>query len=205
MNRGNMIEVEPPYLVIKPGIGEEEFYRTAGEDSPWELLDGRMVMHSPASDRHQDFERFLLTLLSGYLDERPVGVVRSSRYPMRLDERWSPEPDLLVVLAEHRERMTPHRLEGPADWVIEICSESDPEWDYREKLPRYRAAGIPEIWIVDPFQAHIHVEAAGGAPRIVRTGRLESAIVRGFWIEADWLWQPRLPSTMACLRKILGL
>jgi len=39
---------------------------------------------------------------------------------MRLDERWSPGPDLMVIRDEHRQRMTPTRLEGPADWVIEI-------------------------------------------------------------------------------------
>jgi len=38
-----------------------------------------------------------MTILSTWLDERGLGVVRGSRYPMRLDPRWSPEPDLLVV------------------------------------------------------------------------------------------------------------
>jgi hypothetical protein len=43
--------LEPPFLVIKPFATEEEFYRLAGEDTDWEYLDGRIVMHSPASDR----------------------------------------------------------------------------------------------------------------------------------------------------------
>lgn len=188
---------------VRPGITEDEFYRTTGEDSPWELLDGRMAMRAPASDRHQDLERFLLTLLSGYLGERPIAVVRASRYPMRLDEHWSPEPDILAVLNEHRGRMTTHRLEGPADLAIEICSESDPGLDYREKLPRYRAAGIPEIWIVDPFQGHVHAETAGGAPRLWKEGRLESSVLRGFWIDVEWLWRPDLPAPLPCLAAIL--
>jgi hypothetical protein len=29
-------------------------------------------------------------------------------------------------------------------------------------------------------------------------------VVPGFWIEVAWLWAEVLPSTMACLREILG-
>jgi Uma2 family endonuclease len=199
-----LVDLEPPYLVIKPGVREDEFY-ALGEDSDWEFLDGRLVM-SPASDRHEDLFRFLLTLLSGLLDERGGGAVRGSRYPMRLDEQWSPEPDLLVVLDARRHLMMPKRLEGPADFVIEIASEGDPKLDAREKLPRYRKAGLPEIWLIDPFERKLHIERktpAGYETLDLAAGRVESQVVPGFWIEVDWLWQEALPSTYACLSAIL--
>ena len=200
------VEVEPPYLLIKPGIREEEFYALAGEDSGWEYLDGRLVM-SPASERHENLFRFLLTLLSAFLDERGGGAVRGSRYPMRLDERWSPEPDLLVVRKERLHLLKAQRLEGPADLVVEIVSEGDPQLEMREKMPRYRAAGIPEIWLIDPFQRRVRVEKLHGEEYDVETlsaGRLESELVHGFWIEVAWLWREDLPSTYTCLREILG-
>src|SRR5262249_9952372 len=136
------LKVRPPFLLVKPFATEDDFYRDSTEDSNWEFLDGRLVMHSPASHRHEDVFRFLITLLSAYLDQRGGAVVLGSRYPMRLDERWPPEPDLLVVRDEHRHRLTRTRLEGPADFVIEIASDSDPRLDVREKLPRYHEAGI---------------------------------------------------------------
>ena len=126
------ITLEPPYLIVKPFVTEEEFYRDASEDSDWEYLDGRILMHSPASDRHEDLFSFLMTLFRGYLDARGIGVVRGSRYPMRLDPRWSPEPDLLVVRENKRNLLRPTRLEGPADLVVEIASDSDPGLDLRE-------------------------------------------------------------------------
>ena len=61
------LSLEPPYLIIKSGVGETEFYRLASEDSDWEHLDGRFVMHFPASERHEDFFSFLLTLFRSYL------------------------------------------------------------------------------------------------------------------------------------------
>jgi len=201
------LSLEPPYLIVKPGVSEEEFYRLADEDSDWEYLDGRIVMYSPASERHENIFRFLLTLLSAFLDEKGGALVRGSRYPMRLDANWSPEPDILVIRENRRHLMTPQRLEGPADMVIEIVSESDPGLDYREKLPRYRRAGIEEIWIVNPFENQVLVEVktdAGYAARTFSIGRLESAVVPGFWIEVDWLWQKNPPSTFQCVREMLG-
>jgi Uma2 family endonuclease len=200
------INLEPPYLIVKPGISEEEFYRVADEDSDWEYLDGRILMHSPTSDQHENLFRFLLTLLSAYLDEKRGAVVRDSRYPMRLDAKRSPEPDILVVREHRRQLMTPRRLEGPADMVIEIVSESDPGLDYREKLPRYRQAGIEEIWIINPFENEILAEVntlTGYATQVLSSGRLESKVLSGFWIEVSWLWQEELPSTLACLREIM--
>ena len=200
-----LVDLEEPFVIVRSGVTEDEFYRLAGEDSEWEYLDGKLVM-SPASDRHEDLFRFLLTLLSGFLDERGGAVVRGSRYPMRLDAKCSPEPDLLVVLDERRHLMTPQRLEGPADMVIEIASDSDPGFDARDKLPRYQQAGIPEIWLIDPFAERIQVfkkTASGYDSRIVMSGQVDSSVVPGFRIDADWLWQDQLPSTFACLQRLL--
>ena len=125
---------------------------------------------------------------------------------MRLDPRWSPEPDLLVVRARRQRLMKETHLAGAADFVVEIVSESDPGLDYREKLPRYRDAGIREIWIVDRFQREVHVEtklARRYRARTLRVGRLESVVVPGFWIEVSWLWRKRLPSSLTCLEQIL--
>ena len=126
---------------------------------------------------------------------------------MRLDERWSPEPDLMVVREENLGRMGEQRLEGPADLVIEIVSAGDLRFEEREKLPRYRQARIPEIWLIDPYAESVGVETLGTRGSQLtsqREGRLASTVVPGFWIEVGWLWREPLPSSFACLREILG-
>ncbi len=201
------MQVDLESFVRGAEISEDEFYRRTHEDSDWQYLGGRPVMAAAASNRHEDLFSFLLTLLRAFLDERGGGKVRGSRYPMRLDASWSPEPDLLVVGEEKRSRMTEQRLEGPADLVIEIASETDPGFDRREKLPRYLAAEIPEIWLIDPFETSVlvQVKSSGGyVSREVESGRLESKVVQGFWIDVDWLWRDELPSTLRCLRRILA-
>jgi Uma2 family endonuclease len=103
--------------------------------------------------------------------------------------------------------MRAQRMEGPADLVIEVASPADQRRALRLKLPRYRQAGIREIWVIDPYTRTLRVEALEGATYRVReltTGRLDSAALPGFWIEVSWLWQQPLPSVLACLRQILG-
>lgn len=200
------IEVAPPFVLFKPVGSEREFYDLTDEDLPWELLDGRLVM-SPASHRHEDLFGFLGFLLRGWLEERGGGIVLGSRYPMRLDPRWSPEPDLLVVSDAHSDRITAHRLEGPADLVVEIASDGDPNLDEREKLPRYRAANVPEIWLISPQTGSVRCDRLGpdGAYAIERRsgGRIESSVLPGFGIDVDWLWADPLPSSYRCLQSLL--
>ena len=165
-----------------------------------------IVMHSPATRRHEDLFRFLFLILGQYLSMRGGARLLGSRYPMRLDPKWSPEPDLMVVLDENRHRFTEQRLEGPADLVVEIVSAHDAHLIYKEKLPEYVAAGIPEIWIVDPPRGEVLVDrAAGGAreSRAARAGRLASCVVPGFWIDAGWLFRAELPPAHECLEAIL--
>lgn len=92
--------------------------------------------------------------------------------------------------------------------MIEIASDGDPLLDEREKLPRYHAAGIPEIWVVSPQTSSVRRDLLGaeGSYRTERRsgGRIESMVLPGFWIDVDWLWQEPLPSTVRCLRSLLG-
>jgi Uma2 family endonuclease len=169
-----------------------------------------MVVREPASDLHEDLFAFLLTLLRLFLEERGLGVVRGSRFPMRLDAAWSPEPDLLVVRQERRHLLRPQRLEGAADLVIEIASASSLGTDLGGKLPRYRQARVPEIWWIDPAARKVRVdtleasEEGGYRSAALGAGRLQTTVIPGFWIDVAWLWREPLPAILACLRQILG-
>jgi hypothetical protein len=58
--------------------------------------------------------------------------------------------------------------------------------DYREKLPRYREDGIPEICVVDRFRQEVLRESrteTGYLAETFASGRLSSTVVPGFCIE----------------------
>jgi Uma2 family endonuclease len=197
-------------------VSEEEFYRDQGADSPYEYLGGELVVCEPVSTLHDNLFGFLHGVLWFAFEERGDGVVKGPQLPMRLDPKWSPEPDLMVVRDERCHLIGPQRLEGPADLVIEVASPGDVRRALRLKLPRYRQAGVPEIWVIDPYTQSVRAEILDTSERPdiaetptyrnfeVREGRLESAAFPGFWIDVSWLWQRPLPPAAGCVRQILA-
>ncbi|MER3485893.1 MAG: hypothetical protein C4345_07940, partial [Chloroflexota bacterium] len=49
----------------------------------------------------------------------------------------------------HLDRLTPERVVGPPDLIIEVVSEDSEHRDRVDKFNEYEAAGVPEYWIVD--------------------------------------------------------
>lgn len=198
---------DSPESPVALRVSEEEFYSEQDEDSPYQYLEGELVVREPVSTLHDDLSGFFYAVLRMTFEERGDGVVKGPQYPMRLDPKWSPEPDVMVVRQQHRHRIGPQRLEGPADLVIEVASPGDDRRALRLKLPRYRQARIPEIWVVDPYARSVRVETLAGRAhhsRVVTAGRLDSAVLPGFWIDVSWLWRQPLPSILACVRQILA-
>lgn len=198
--------IEPPYLVRKYGVTEEAFDRLTDEDTKADLLDGVFIMHSPASVRHERIFMFLSFLMNGSVESRGIGMVAGSRLTMHLASCRKFEPDLLFVRREHLSLLNETELEGPADMVVEILSESTREYDLQEKREVYRAGGIEEIWFVDDEQRQMIVdrkEEGGYKEEVTHEGKVVSQVIEGFWVQAEWFWEERLPNPVACLRAIL--
>src|SRR5262245_26977154 len=75
----------------------EEFMSDAPEDSKPELIDGVLVMPSPALTIHERIQRFLLMLLESYAEEHDLGEALGSRTAVVLAPDQVPEPDILFV------------------------------------------------------------------------------------------------------------
>jgi Uma2 family endonuclease len=221
------LDGNPDAPLVIPGVSEEEYY-ALDDDIRYQYLDGDLVME-PIGFLHDGLNVFVCCLLKEYVYARePPGagaVVTSAGFPMRLDPKWSPQPDVMVIRGERRHLVSRQRLEGPADLAIEIASYSHPRIDLKRKLPRYRQALVPEIWVIEPYAKFVQVEVlravhalpADGSPgrpagdasgayetRTLTSGRLTTAALPGFWLEVSWLWQDPLPSVLACLRQILA-
>jgi Uma2 family endonuclease len=97
-------------------------------------------------------------------------------------------------------------VSGRPDLVVEVLSPSNRHDDLHDKRPIYRAAGVGEIWFVDPELQQVLVDrrrAEGYAEEIITTGRVSSHVVAGFWLHTAWLWAKPLPNRFLCLQEIL--
>jgi Uma2 family endonuclease len=189
----------------------EEFLAWCDEDTWAEWVDGRVVMVSPASDRHQNLADFLTAVLRIYAESRNLGVVRSAPFLMRLPNIPSGrEPDLLFVAAAHRDRLKETHLDGQADLVVEIVSPESRLRDRGEKFAEYELGGVPEYWIVDPDlrRADFYRLDPQGRYRLAEPdagGAYWAGVIPGFWLRVEWLWQEPLPSPIRAVAEIAGV
>ncbi len=126
--------------------------RKIPEDDPYrhEILDGMHVASPAPVYRHQAISRRMHYQLYEQIELTGKGDVVYAPADVELGIYDVVEPDIYVVLSEHRERVLPSHVRGVPDLVIEILSPSTASRDRGLKRERYEALGVPEYWIVDP-------------------------------------------------------
>lgn len=190
----------------KDKISYEDFLAQCDEDTWAEWVDGEVNMVSPASERHQDIFRFLMTLLSDYAEFQNLGRIIPAPFQMRLESSGR-EPDILYIASAHLDRIKDTYLEGPADMVVEIISKESRNRDRGEKFYEYESAGISEYWLVDPIREQVEFYKLGADSQYHlilpdAEGLYHSEAVPGFQFKVSWLWQKPLPSVLTILREL---
>lgn len=172
--------------------------REAGRRGEW--VDGEVIRFVATTQRHERLATFLLTMLNIVLRRRGIGLIYGSGYELRTREGSAREPDLMVILNEHKDRATERRLLGAADLVVEVVSPDSVTRDRRDKVAEYAAAGIPEYWVVDPREGResfeLFVLGDDGYYLTVQPaadGRTHSSVLPGVWFDARWLTVAELP------------
>ena len=186
------------YDLTERRMSYEAFLKWADEDTLAEWVDGKVIIHTPASGIHQDLTLFLGALLDTYVRTHRLGIIRLAPFQMRL-ARSGREPDLIFVAQEHLERLKETHLDGPADMVVEIVSPESRHRDRVEKFYEYQANGVREYWVIDPHKERAEfyrLDERGRYEEVFtgREGKFRSEVVEGFWLLAEWLWRRPLPS-----------
>ena len=68
---------------------------------------------------------------------------------MRLDDEWTPAPDLVFVRTENLGRVGETQILGPVDLAVEVLSPSNEIDDRTTKFHAYAEHNIPWYWLVD--------------------------------------------------------
>jgi Uma2 family endonuclease len=202
----------PPAWEQRLPMSYEEFLAFGDDTTHAEWVNGEAIVFMPPPLRHQNTLAFLLELLRRFCRIGNFGAIVVAPFEMRIaPEGPSREPDLLFVAREHLDRLTDRKLDGPADLVIEIVSESSAVRDRIEKFAEYQAAGIPEYMILDPRPGWQRVDFYALGPdgkyqAILPDGdgRYHSHALPGFWFQDDWFWQDPLPNPDELLPLLLA-
>ncbi len=190
-------------LNVHHGATREDWEEASGDSRFVELIDGRLVVHSPVSELHARAQTLLQSLLTMHVAQQRLGTVRSGPFTMDLGVKRKFEPDLMYLAEASRQRIQSDRLVGPADLVIEIASPSTRSYDRNDKRGCYRDAGVGEYWIVDPMLRRVSIDVpAGNEIGSYAEGWVASTCCPGFAVRAEWLWADPEPNVYECLEEL---
>ena len=199
--------IDLPFMIQVYDVTEEMFDELVDEDTKAELIDGVMIVHSPASMEHDSIGGFMRGLMSFYSDAKGLGVVLGPDSLIHLAPGRKCAPDVFFIRQERVPMPLPKEFEGVPDLVVEVLSPSNRRYDLRDKRLIYREAGVGEVWFIDAALRQIILDrrqVESYTEDIVTAGRVSSAVLPGFWIDACWLWATPLPNRFMSLEEILS-
>ena len=135
----------------------EEYAALPDDGKRYEIVSGVLYMLPSPSGQHQDAALEIASYLRAHVKLTGLGLVRMAPFDVILPTGDVVQPDVLVVLNEHLDRVTDKFILGAPDLVVEIASPSTATHDRHNKLDAYARSGVPEYWIVDPFSHTVEV------------------------------------------------
>lgn len=173
----------------------EELRAMPQDGKRYELLEGEVYMAPSPNVKHQKVIVNLLMEFVPFVREKDLGDVFVAPLDVVLDGQNVVQPDIFFVSRGRAQAITPLFVNGAPDLVVEVLSPSNADFDRGAKRRAYAAAGVPEIWYVDPRDDSVEV---------LRLGSDRSyALVRRF-SRADLLVSESLPGFGVPLTKLFA-
>ncbi len=115
----------------------------------YEIVNGVLVMAPSPNGSHQDAVLRIAHYLLAHVEFAGLGKVRLAPFDVQLTPKEVFQPDVLVVLSAHLERVLEKKVVGAPDLAVEVASPSTALYDRVTKYEKYAHAGVQEYWIAN--------------------------------------------------------
>ena len=140
-------------------VSYEEFLRIAREsENRYEYIDGEIYLLASPKVRHQKIVMLLSTIFYNFFQGDEC-LPLTSPLDITLYEDEAPnvvQPDLLVI-CDQENIEEDDTYSGVPELIVEVLSKSTQNKDIIKKLDLYRAAGVREYWIINPFSEEVNI------------------------------------------------
>lgn len=130
-------------------------YELLPEGSPYQLINGDLVMTPAPTTYHQIILMNLSNEIYNYVRKHKLGQVIVSPVDVYFSDVETYQPDIVFIRNENLKIIGEKRIEAAPDLIIEILSESTAYYDLKHKKNVYEKTGVKEYWIVDPMDKNI--------------------------------------------------
>lgn len=146
-----------PAVPSRHRMSVDDFHRIGeagilGHDARVELIDGEIIDMSPIGRLHA---AMVACLSAAFHDSLKKAAVVWVQNPIVLDETNEPLPDIALLVP--RDDFYVMRSPQVADVMLVVeVADTNLDHDLRVKVPRYAAAGVPEVWVIDVITRTTH-------------------------------------------------
>ncbi len=137
---------------INTGIYTFKDYLKLPEGSPYQLIEGELIMSPSPNSYHQTISKNLEFILIGYTKANKSGIVLDAPIDVYIDEKNVFQPDIIFISKENKSILRKKGIVGAPDLVIEILSVSTMGYDEIVKKNIYLEAGVKEYITVNPSE-----------------------------------------------------
>jgi len=142
------------------GFWTYDDYATLPDDGHrYEIVNGVLVMAPAPSPEHQSIAVRIAYYMFPHVDLAGIGRLFTAPIDVDLGPKNMFQPDVVVVLNAHLDRVAEKKIIGAPDLVVEVASPSTAAFDRLIKYEKYAHAGIAEYWIVKPTSRTVEVMA----------------------------------------------
>jgi Uma2 family endonuclease len=157
---GELSFVTPADWVPGPPQGSwtyEDYAALPDDGQRYEIVNGVLVMAPAPTPEHQSIAVRIAYYLFPHVDLAGIGRLLPSPIDVELGPKQVFQPDVVVILNAHLDRIAAKRIIGAPDLVVEVVSPGSGVMDRIAKYAVYARAGIPEYWIVKPESRTVEV------------------------------------------------
>jgi len=167
--------LDPPVATQEQTITADELLVLSQQDeNRYELIQGIVVMMSPAGSIHGDLALNLGARIRIYVEDHHLGRSFAAETGFLLDT--APDtvraPDVSFVRTERlpAEGLPQSYFPGAPDLVVEVVSPNDRASDVQEKVQDWLHHGTLLVWVVEPASQTVIVYRADGSATVLQKG-----------------------------------
>jgi Uma2 family endonuclease len=114
------------------------------------------------SPEHQAIAVRIAYYVFPHVDLAGIGRLLTAPLDVQLGPKDVFQPEVVVILNAHLDRVAAKKIIGAPDLVVEVASPSTAAFDRVVKYEKYAHAGIAEYWIVKPTTHTVEVLVVEG-------------------------------------------
>lgn len=135
-----------------------EAYAALPDDgNRYEIMQGVLMMSPAPEPAHQGIADEIASYLRSQILYAKRGLVFTAPLDVVLSSHNTTQPDVIVLLKEHLDRLQKKYIAGAPDLVVEVISPGSKTYDRLVKYGVYAKAGVPEYWLVNAREQTIEV------------------------------------------------